>query len=156
MQWRWGSPSFHCWANRAIQKLLLPLQVSSSCRRTFSLVKDYSCFLCLCVCRGSVPFHIRTQLDLWSGYSSLLALNLLLIANTAFQWGSFLQHWAVFWNHQRTAALEATLPVLVTSDLMWPACFHFPLLSSTLLCPHTINSFLSGISFTSPLNSFCF
>lgn len=111
------------------------------------------------LCRGSNPLHIRARLCLWSGSLSLLDLSLLSISNIPFQWESFLQHWAVLWdsllskNHSLWGHPfnSRDLGSEVASLLLLPASFFF----LTLLCPHTINPFSSGIPVTSPLNSFC-
>lgn len=137
----------------------LPLQISSSCRGTFSLKITHAFCVSVCVEEVSLctlELGFACDLDLCPYWISACSQFLTFLFNGSPS-GSIGQCSGIVC-YQRTTPFEVTLSIPGTLDLKWPACFCYLLLLLlflTLLCPHTINPFSSGIPVTSPLNSFC-
>lgn len=155
-----GTPSLHCWANRATYSLFAPAPplIPAPVEELFVLSK---LTLAFCLWRGSAPFHIKARLCLWSGCESSPPQGLLCMSNTPFQWGSSFSigqgSWIVspssnwpspcLWGHP----FQFQEPWIWNGQLASVPHFFPPHYS----VPHINNQLLFGFSVTTPLNCFC-
>lgn len=146
-----GTPSLHCWANRATYSLFAPAPplIPAPVEELFVLSE---LTLAFCLWRGSAPFHIKARLCLWSGCESSPPQGLLCMSNTPFQWGSSFSigqgSWIVHHQTGWAPASEAThsnsknLGSETVSLLLFPTSSLHITLSPT----STTHSYLASLS----------
>lgn len=138
----------HCWVDRATLSLSLPLQISSSCRGTFSLKITHAFCVSVCVEEVSLctlELGFACDLDLCPYWISACSQFLTFLFNGSPSCG--IGQCSGIVCYQRTTPFEVTLSIPGTLDLKWPACFYYLLLLLLLffnitLSPHHQSIFI--------------